>query len=196
MKKTKGSRPPGGRASSAATGPAVKPGVGTLRARIRSVYRKHVDYRREAALRVFVAFVVTFLLLRALTYGIRYHVIPVQNVVTSSGLHVHHFVWGIFILLLVGFIALSVNQARWHPLLAIAYGIGAALVLDEFALWLNLQDVYWAKEGRSSVDVVIVFAALLGLYLAAYRFWHEVTREIRDSVRALVADLRPRPSRS
>jgi hypothetical protein len=161
-----------------------------LPARIRTVYRQHVDYRREAALRVFVTFIVTFLLIRALTYGIRYQLLPVGNVVTSGGLHIHHFVWGIFILLLIGFITLSVNQARWHPLLAIGYAIGAALVLDEFALWLNLQDVYWAKQGRSSLDVVIIFAALLGLYLAAYRFWHEVIRELRETLRALLADLR------
>jgi hypothetical protein len=143
-----------------------------------------------------VTFVVTFILIRALTYGIRYHILPVQNVVTSSGLHIHHFVWGIFILLLVGFIALAVSQARHHPLLPIAYAIGAALVLDEFALWLNLEDVYWAKEGRTSLDIVVVFAALVGLYLAAYRFWQEVLREIRHTLRALVAELRSGSGRS
>jgi hypothetical protein len=169
---------------------AAGPKPGTLAARLRVEYRKHVDYRRESALRVFVTFIVTFLLIRALTYGIRYQILPVRNVVTSSGLHIHHFVWGILILLLVGFITLSVNQARWHPLLAIAYGIGAALVLDEFALWLNLQDVYWAKEGRSSLDVVVVFAALVGLYLAAYRFWHHAIREVREELRELLAGLR------
>ena len=118
-----------------------------------------------------------------------------MNVVTSSGHHIHHFVWGIFTLLLMGFLALSLNQPRWHPLLAIVYGIGAALVLDEFALWLNLEDVYWAKEGRSSLDVVIVFATLVGLYLAAYRFWRGVIREIRLTVIALLADLRLRPDK-
>jgi hypothetical protein len=175
---------------------AAKPKVATLSTRLRTVYKKHVDYRRESALRAFVTFIITFLLIRALTYGIRYQLLPVKNVVTSSGLHIHHFVWGIFILLLVGFIALVVNQARWHPLLAIAYAIGAALVLDEFALWLNLQDVYWAKQGRSSYDVVIVFAALLGLYLAAYRFWHEAIREVREELRELLADLRRRSERN
>jgi len=175
---------------------AAEPTGATLRARLRTEYRKHVDYRREAALRVFITFIVTFLLIRGLTYGIRYQILPVRNVVTSSGLHIHHFVWGIFILLLVGFIALSVDQARWHPLLAIAYGIGAALALDEFALWLNLEDVYWAKAGRSSLDVVIVFAALIGLYLAAYRFWHHAIREVREELRELLAGLRRRSERS
>ena len=169
---------------------APTPSARALRVRLRTAYKQHVDYRREAALRVFVTFIVTFLLIRALTYGIRYQILPVRNVVTASGLHIHHFVWGIFILLLVGFITLSVNQARWHPLLAVAYGIGAALVLDEFALWLNLQDVYWARQGRSSLDVVVGFAALVGVYLAAYRFWHAAIRELRELLRALLADVR------
>ena len=196
MKQTKASPRPRGRAARTAPPPAATSGVGTLKARIGGVYREHVDYRRQSALRVFVTFVVTFILIRALTYGIRYHILPVQNVVTSSGLHIHHFVWGIFILLLVGFIALAVSQARHHPLLPIAYAIGAALVLDEFALWLNLEDVYWAKEGRTSLDIVVVFAALVGLYLAAYRFWQEVLREIRHTLRALVAELRSGSGRS
>jgi len=175
---------------------AAKPRAATLPARLHTVYKQHVDYRREGGLRVFVSFIVTFLLIRALTYGIRYQILPVKNVVTSSGLHIHHFVWGIFILLLVGFIALTVNQSRWHPLLAIGYGIGAALVLDEFALWLNLEDVYWAKEGRSSLDVVIVFAALVGAYLAAYRFWHGAIREVREEFREVLAGLRRRTESS
>jgi hypothetical protein len=47
--------------------------------------------------------------------------------------------------------------------MAILYGLGAALTLDEFALWLNLRDVYWAKEGRSSIDAVILFGSLLAI---------------------------------
>lgn len=145
---------------------------------IATAYRTHIDYRRETALRMWLAFIATFVFLRGLTYGIRYHLLPVHNVVTSSGLHIHHFVWGIFLLLVVGFLALVLEQARWHPWLAIAFGIGAALVIDEFALWLNLQDVYWAKQGRSSVDLAIVVAALLGLFYAADCFWIQVVREI------------------
>jgi hypothetical protein len=148
-----------------------------LHHRIARAYRRHVDYRREAALRTLAAFVVTFLFLRALTFGIHYHLLPVHDIVTG-GLHIHHFVWGIGLLLVIGFLAISLEQARWHPWLAIPFGIGAALTLDEFALWLNLEDVYWAKQGRSSVDVVIVVAALLGAYLAAYRFWNQAVREL------------------
>jgi len=144
---------------------------------VKQAYQQHVDYRKSAALRMWVAFIVTFILLRALTFGIRYNLLPVHNVVTKSGLHIHHFVWGIFLMLGVGFLALVLEQARWHPRLGIIFGIAAALIIDEFALWLNLQDVYWATAGRSSIDVAIVFAALLGLYYAANHFWNQVVRE-------------------
>jgi hypothetical protein len=153
-----------------------------LRHRIARAYRQHVDYRREAALRTLAAFAATFLILRGLTFGIHYHLIPVHDIVTG-GLHIHHFVWGIGIALVVGFLALSLEQARWHPWLAIPFGIGAALILDEFALWLNLQDVYWATQGRASVDVVMVVAAVLGGYLVTYKFWNAVGRELMEFLR-------------
>lgn len=149
-------------------------------------YSYHIDYKREAALRMWVAFLAMFVFLRGLTFGIRAHLLPVKNVVTSSGLHVHHFVWGILLLLLIGFLALILEQPRWHPWLAIAFGFGAALVIDEFALWLNLRDVYWAKEGRSSVDLAILIFALLGLYYACDRFWRDILREASLGVRFLI----------
>lgn len=150
-----------------------------LSQRVAESYRRHIDYKREAAVRMWLAFIAMFLFLRGLTYGIRFHLLPVRNVVTSGGLHIHHFVWGILILLVVGFLALILDQPRWHPWLAIAYGFGAALVIDEFALWLNLKDVYWAKEGRASVDLAILVAALLGLYYAADRFWRDILHDLR-----------------
>lgn len=149
-----------------------------FRKRVSAAYQEHVDYRREAALRMWVAFIVTFAVLRIITYGIRYHFLPFRNIVTSGGLHIHHFVWGILILLIVGFASIMNESPRVHVWLATFWGIGAALVIDEFALWLNLRDVYWAREGRISVDVAIVMGALLGLYVAAYHFWNQVGREI------------------
>ncbi len=82
---------------------------------------------------MWIAFIATFVLLRALTFAIRYHLLPVGNVVTSGGLHIHHFVWGILILLLSGFLGITVWSVRLHPWLATIFGIGAALVIDEFA---------------------------------------------------------------
>jgi lysyl-tRNA synthetase class 2 len=111
--------------------------------------------------------------------------VPINNIVTPGGLHIHHYVWGLFIVLVVGFLALTLNQPKWHPRLAIPFGIGAALVLDEFALLLNLQDVYWAKQGRQSLDAVVLALALLGCYLVAERFWRSAAREVAETLREL-----------
>src|SRR2546425_5522431 len=156
--------------------------------RVVESYRYHIDYKREAALRAWVAFIAMFLFLRGLTFGIRHHLLPVKNVVTSSGLHIHHFVWGILILLVIGFLALMLEQPRWHPWLAIGFGFGAALVIDEFALWLNLKDVYWTKEVGYRVDLAIVIYTLLGLYYAADRFLRGIVFELITSHRVLVPD--------
>jgi len=75
-------------------------------------------------------------------------------------------VWGILILLGVGYVWLieeGVGSSWLASISAIAFGVGAALTLDEFALWLNLQDVYWQGAGRESIDAVVIFAALLSV---------------------------------
>jgi hypothetical protein len=154
-----------------------------LRKKIVVAYQQHVDYRREAALRMWVAFIATFVFLRALTYGIRYQLLPFHNVVTPGGLHIHHFVWGIFIVLIVGFLGITINSPRLHVWLAPLFGIGAALIIDEFALWLNLRDVYWAREGRISVDLATIVGASFGLYYAADRFWKQATREVQAAIK-------------
>ena len=83
------------------------------------------------------------------------------SVETSGGLHIHHLVWGISMLLLTGLVTFAVQpQGFWFDLMAVLFGIGAGLTLDEFALWLHLEDVYWAREGRSSIDAVIVATAV------------------------------------
>jgi 4-amino-4-deoxy-L-arabinose transferase-like glycosyltransferase len=150
------------------------------------------DIERRSSLNAWLSFVVTFILLRLLTYGIRYGVLPFHNVVTRSGLHIHHFVWGIFILLIVGFAGYMIEDIRWHPWLAIAFGIGAALVIDEFALWLDLKDVYWAQQGRWSVDLAIVVSGLLGLSYAVARY--RSRRPPPATIRGAGAESHARPS--
>jgi hypothetical protein len=82
--------------------------------------------------------------------------------VSPGGLHIHHLVFGIVLLLVSGFLSFAVQPASpWIEILAALFGIGAGLTLDEFALWLYLEDVYWSEEGRRSVDAVI-FAAIIG----------------------------------
>lgn len=86
------------------------------------------------------------------------------SVTTDSGLHLHHLVWGIVVLLLAGFLEFATRPASpWNEILAGAFGVGAGFTLDEFALWVDLRDVYWAEEGRSSFDAVVVAALIGGL---------------------------------
>jgi hypothetical protein len=86
------------------------------------------------------------------------------SVTTESGLHLHHLVWGIVLIMVCGFLGYVVNPlSPWNEILAALFGVGCGLTLDEFALWIYLRDVYWAKEGRASFDAVIVAAVIGGL---------------------------------
>ncbi len=101
---------------------------------------------------------------------------PFHNV-SSGGLHIHHLVWGILLLLVVGYLWLIEvgTGSNWIAgVSAILYGVGAALTLDEFALWLNLQDVYWTSTGRQSIDAVLIFAAGLSVGIWGGPFLREV----------------------
>jgi hypothetical protein len=84
------------------------------------------------------------------------------NVETKGGLHVHHLVWGILLVLVTGFLGFALRpESPWQEVLATLFGVGTGLTLDEFALWLRLEDVYWSEQGRESIDAVVV-AAILG----------------------------------
>jgi hypothetical protein len=114
-----------------------------------------------------VSFFLTFAGVRGVVYAIE-HQIPPFHFIELGGRHIHHLVFGIIILLLVGYGWLSEigtgaddSSILVSRLMSILYGVGAALTLDEFALWLNLRDVYWSREGRASIDAIILFGALL-----------------------------------
>jgi hypothetical protein len=84
------------------------------------------------------------------------------SVETKSGLHLHHLVWGIVLMMSSGFLNFVLKPGSpWAEVLGAAFGIGAGLTLDEFALWVRLEDVYWSQEGRISLDAVVV-ATLIG----------------------------------
>ena len=88
------------------------------------------------------------------------------SVTTESGLHLHHLVWGIVLILSAGFLGFAINPVSpWNEILAGLFGVGAGFTLDEFALWVYLRDVYWGQEGRKSFDAVIVATVLGGLVL-------------------------------
>ncbi|HTZ84484.1 MAG TPA: hypothetical protein VMB66_14890 [Candidatus Acidoferrales bacterium] len=133
----------------------------------RALHDRIPDRPRRRLFVASVSFFLTFAGVRAVVYAVL-HEIPPFHFIEMGGRHIHHLVFGIIILLLVGYAWLcevgtgsdsrSILASR---LLSILYGVGAALTLDEFALWLNLRDVYWSREGRTSIDAVILFGALL-----------------------------------
>ena len=112
------------------------------------------------------AFLVSFLFIRTsarLTRSVSWW--P-GGVVTDGGLHLHHLVWGICLLLISGFLGFALDPGSpWNEIFAGAFGVGAGLTLDEFALWVRLKDVYWTAEGRSSLDAVVVATLFGGLVL-------------------------------
>ena len=112
-----------------------------------------------AAFIVLVAFLVSYLAIRTsarMTRSVSWW----PGGVESGGVHYHHLVWGILLMLLCGFLAFAAPLAApWWHLVAIGFGIGAGFTLDEFALWVRLEDVYWSEEGRSSFDAVVATVA-------------------------------------
>jgi hypothetical protein len=116
-----------------------------------------------AAFVVLLAFVVSFLAIRTsarLTRSVSWW----PGGVETGGVHIHHLVWGICLMMLFGFLAFAAPlEAPWWHLVAIGFGIGAGLTMDEFALWVRLEDVYWTQEGRASFDAVVIAAAFAGL---------------------------------
>src|ERR1700752_4652395 len=117
----------------------------------------------------FLAFVVTFVLTRTITRMIRAGHGPFRNQVTASGTHIHHSVPGMILLIIGAFTAVGgPGSLGWRSFAALAVGIGTSLVLDEFALILHLQDVYWSGEGQLSVEAVSLTAACLGLALVGF----------------------------
>jgi hypothetical protein len=148
---------------------------------LKELYTFHFhNERRERLFLASIGFLVTFGIVRGITHLIRAGVGPFHNV-SSGGLHIHHLVWGILILILVGYVWLieqGVGSNWIASVTALLFGVGAALTLDEFALWLNLQDVYWTGAGRESIDAVIIFISLLSVGIWGGPFLREVAKEL------------------
>ncbi len=112
---------------------------------------------------VLVAFLVSFLAIRTsarLTRSVAWW----PGGVESGGVHIHHLVWGICLMMVAGFLAFAAPlQDPWWHIVAITFGVGVGFTLDEFALWVRLEDVYWAEEGRTSLDAVLVASAFAAL---------------------------------
>ena len=117
---------------------------------------------QRAGLILLASMLLAFGFIRLSTRMIRAEVSWWPGNVSPGGLHIHHLVFGIVLMMLAGFLNFVIQPySPWFEILAGVFGIGMGLTLDEFALWLYLDDVYWSEEGRSSVDAV-VFAAIIG----------------------------------
>lgn len=140
------------------------------RGRLRRIYERHLgESRRERMFLASLGFFVSVLVVRGITVAIHYDIGPFHDV-SMGGRHIHHMVWGILSLLLVGYLWLmqigsgGPGSSAWAGrLCCMIYGVGAALTLDEFALWLNLKDVYWQRQGRESYEAMGLFGGILAM---------------------------------
>ena len=157
-------------------------------ASIGSVYdRAIVDTGRQAEFLFFVSFLVTFGFIRTSAHMIKAQVSWWPGNVQVGGTHIHHLVWGILLLLIMGYVGVAVAPPTpWHEIVTVLFGVGTGLTLDEFALWLNLKDVYWSQQGRRSIDAVIIAATITGMVLVGFTAWLDVATEVEDAVFAVV----------
>ncbi len=148
---------------------------------VAAAYARHIEATgKEPQAILLAAFLATFLAVRLVTHTIRAGRLRwlLHNLSTPGGRHLHHLVPGILILLATGYLGIGLAPAGGRNWLAALFGFGAALTLDEFALWLNLKDVYWAKQGRDSIDAVVVAATIGALGLLGRGFWLDLGRAV------------------
>jgi hypothetical protein len=159
--------------------------------RVGALFHQHVrDRPKRRLFLAAVGFFTTFAVARASAFAASRNFGPFHYIYIR-GTHVHHLVWGILILLAVGFCWLmevgtgtKSSSLFASRLMSLLYGIGAALTLDEFALWLNLnEEVYWTREGRASLDAVLLFGAALLIGIWGRDFIKALCRECLPSRR-------------
>lgn len=127
-----------------------------------------VENGRQGIFLVLVGFLGSFVFIRVSARLGRSPRVPwwPGSVVSESGLHLHHLVWGICLMMASGALGFALyGSSPWFEVCAALFGIGVGLTIDEFALWIYLEDVYWAREGRSSIDAAVIAGAALLLVL-------------------------------
>lgn len=147
-----------------------------------------VGHGRELIFLVLAGFLLSFLFIRASTRLMRSPKVPwwPGSIVSESGLHVHHLVFGIVTMMLAGAIGFAdQGKTLLSPFAAFGFGVGIGLTIDEFALWLHLDDVYWSEEGRRSIDATVILAVVLGMIMFGVRPFEVVA----DTPEALVLSI-------
>lgn len=155
------------------------------RTRLRRVYKhRFTESRRERLFLASVGFFTTVAVVRGLTIAIHHDIGPFHDI-SMHGRHIHHLVWGIILLLTVAYAWLleigtgASSSSQWTGrVTAMLFGVAAALTLDEFALWLNLRDVYWEREGRESFEALGLFGGLLAIGVFGRTFWRGIAAEL------------------
>jgi hypothetical protein len=151
-------------------------------------HRWIVETGKQPELFLLLAFLLSFGFIRTSAHMIRAQVKWWPGNVSVGGTHIHHLVWGIITILVTGFTAIAISPGSpVREIVAVAFGIGAGLTLDEFALWLNLEDVYWTQKGRSSIDAVVIAATIGGLVLTGLRVWLDVADDVAVGARTVVS---------
>jgi hypothetical protein len=123
-------------------------------------------HERQGVFLVLVGFILSFAFIRMSTRLMRSPRVPwwPGSVSTGSGVHLHHLVFGIVAMMIAGTLGFAVHgDSPYAEICGFLFGVGAGLTIDEFALWVYLDDVYWAEEGRSSIDATVIAAAAIGL---------------------------------
>jgi hypothetical protein len=143
---------------------------------------------REPQLLFLISFLASFGFIRTSAHMIRAQVSWWPGNVQVGGTHIHHLVWGILLILICGYVGtVERPDTPWWHLAIIGFGIGTGLAMDEFALWLNLRDVYWEEEGRRSIDAVIVVAILGAIAVVGFREWVDAAESVEAEIFGLVA---------
>jgi hypothetical protein len=166
---------------------AILGGISALvrNTKLRNIYQARMaETRRERLFLASFGFFTAVAVIRGITIAIHNNFGPFHDV-SMGGRHIHHLVWGILLLLISGYGWLmevgtgAQGSLQWlGRLMSMLYGVAAALTLDEFALWLNLRDVYWEREGRESFEALALFGGLLGIGLFGKSFFRGVAHHI------------------
>ena len=151
-----------------------------------------LDEEKQGLFLVLAGFVLSFAFIRMSTRLMRSPKVPwwPGSVVSDSGVHLHHLVFGIVTMMVSGTLGIAVlGDSPWLEICAAAFGIGAGLTIDEFALWIYLDDVYWAEEGRVSIDATVIAAAAMGLVLLGFSPFSFETETLAQTIASILSAL-------
>ena len=156
----------------------VQPSPQEVRHEVRAAYLEELSPAERAALLSWLGFTVTFATARGITHSIKKGDGPFRNM-STGGVHLHHYLWGIAMLTGVGAVAVhGDDERRRHPSVSLSYGIGLGLIIDEFALLVDLEDVYWSTKGRLSVEAGTGVIGVGGTVMAALPILRRLHRSI------------------